>query len=132
MVFLRMARLLWIRHPANSFPIFFTSAGLLGMKKNKGSTLIEVLISTALVGTTAVTLLGFLHGGKLASKAPHEDYGAELCKEVLYSRIAKKDSILEFANTGGMPFKVVVKALTDGAPLRNDKPSLFSIDQVVL
>ncbi|MCK9182788.1 MAG: prepilin-type N-terminal cleavage/methylation domain-containing protein [Fibrobacteraceae bacterium] len=84
------------------------------MKKNKGSTLIEVLISTALVGTTAVTLLGFLHGGKLASKAPHEDYGAELCKEVLYSRIAKKDSILDFANTGGMPFKVVVKALTDG------------------
>src|SRR5574344_2010467 len=80
MVFLRMARLLWIRHPANSFPMFFTSAGLLGMKKNKGSTLIEVLISTALVGTTAVTLLGFLHGGKLASKAPHEDYGAELCR----------------------------------------------------
>lgn len=75
----------------------------------KGSTLVEVLVSFAILATTGVFILGFLYKNSMTNKVWVDDYGQELSKIALYSIPIKKDTVIEHVDANGVPWNTIVK-----------------------
>lgn len=82
----------------------------------KGSTLMEVLISFAIMGTVGVSLLGFQYRSPMSEKAYHDDYGRELSKLSLYRArdgLIAHDTLLEYRDSLGVPWIVQLHVITE-------------------
>lgn len=76
------------------------------MKNCKGFTLMEVLVSFAILTTTGVAMFSFLYPGKTENLAWTNDYGAELSKITLLSASTLKDTIYQHVDGNGFHWDV--------------------------
>ena len=79
---------------------------MLRMKNCKGFTLMEVLVSFAVLTTTGVAMFSFLYPGKVENQAWVNDYGAELSKITLLSAPALKDTTYQHIDGNGIHWEV--------------------------
>lgn len=84
---------------------------------NRGFSLMEVLISFAILATTGTLLSGFLYKGPVTQKARNENYGQELGKIYLLAETATglaKDSTFVHNDANGNHWEVAISQTVDG------------------
>ena len=79
----------------------------------KGSTLVEVLVSFAILSSTGVLIVGFLFRNPMSNKAWVDDYGQELSKIVLLTTPIANDTIVTHTDESGNSWETVVKVQKD-------------------
>ena len=83
------------------------------MKNCKGTTLLEVLTSFAILSTTGLVLMNFLRPDETVSKIWLSDYGVKLSKMVLLSSNIQRDTVFEHIDVNGNSWKVVCSVSQD-------------------
>lgn len=78
-----------------------------------GSTLVEVLVSIAILTSTGVFIVGFLYRNPTTNKAWLDNYGQELSKIVLLSTPIENDTIVTHSDESGNSWETVVKVAKD-------------------
>ena len=79
-------------------------------KRSKtGSTLIEVLVSFAILTSTGAFIAGFLFRNPTSQKARIDNYGLELSKIVLLTTDIANDTIVTHTDASGNPWETIVK-----------------------
>lgn len=93
---------------------------------HRGSTLVEVLVSFAILATTGVFVSGFLYKSSVTQKAWNENYGQELAKITLLTENPAKDTIFTHIDAKGVNWEILVKCNQDedevchqATPVRN-------------
>lgn len=79
----------------------------------KGSTLIEVLVSFAILATTGIFMVGFLFKNPTTNRAWLNNYGQELSKIILLSTPIEKDTTIEHTDANGILWETVISATQD-------------------
>lgn len=82
-------------------------------RRNRGSTLVEVLISFAILTTTGTLLVGFLYRNPMTNKAWIDDYGTELSKTALLTVHATNDTTLQHTDARGNTWETLIKVSTN-------------------
>lgn len=92
----------------------------------RGSTLVEVLVSFAILATTGVFVSGFLYKSSVTQKAWNENYGQELAKITLLTENPPSDTIFTHIDAKGVNWEILVKCNQDedevclqATPVRN-------------
>lgn len=80
-----------------------------------GSTLVEVLISFAILATTGVFMVGFLFKNPMSNKAWVDNYGFELSKVTLLTAAIDSNATFTHTDANGFQWETIVKA-TKNAP----------------
>ena len=84
-------------------------------KYKKGVTLIEVLLSFAILTTSGVMLMSYLYPNKITQKAWIDDYGHNLSKQNLYlNEGLEKDTILVHRDSIGIEWETLITAQNSG------------------
>ena len=84
-------------------------------KNKKGSTLVEVLVSFAILTTTGVMLMGYLYPNKVTQKVWVDDYGNYLSKLNLYlNEDLQKDTMILHTDSLGVLWETLINAQTVG------------------
>lgn len=84
-------------------------------KNKKGVTLVEVLVSFAILTTTGTFLMGYLYPNKMTQKAWIDDYGHNLSKLNLYlNEGLENDSIIEHRDSIGVEWETVITVHNSG------------------
>lgn len=78
-----------------------------------GSTLVEVLVSIAILTSTGVFIVGFLYRNPTTNKAWLDNYGQELSKIVLLSTPIENDTIVTHTDASENFWETVVKVAKD-------------------
>lgn len=81
-------------------------------RRNRGSTLVEVLISFAILASTGVLMVGFLYRNPMSNKVWVDDYGQELSKTTLLTVHVAGDTTLLHTDAGGASWETRVKVST--------------------
>lgn len=79
----------------------------------KGSTLVEVLVSFAILSSTGVFIVGFLFRNPMSNKAWVDDYGQELSKIVLLTTPIANDTIVTHTDESGNSWETVITVTKD-------------------
>lgn len=83
-------------------------------KRSKiGSTLVEVLVSFAILSSTGVLVVGFLFRNPMSNKVWIDNYGQELSKIVLLTTPIANDTIVTHTDESGNSWETVVKVARD-------------------
>ena len=83
-------------------------------KRSKiGSTLVEVLVSFAILSSTGVLVVGFLFRNPTSNKVWIDNYGQELSKIVLLTTPIANDTIVTHTDESGNSWETVVKVQKD-------------------
>lgn len=84
------------------------------IKRSKnGSTLVEVLISFAILSSTGVLVVGYLFQNPISNKAWINNYGQELSKIILLTTSMASDTVVTHTDASGNYWETVVKVLKD-------------------
>jgi hypothetical protein len=84
------------------------------IKRSKiGSTLVEVLVSIAILTSTGVLVVGHLFRSPISNKAWTDNYGQELSKIILLTTPIASDTIVTHADVNGIQWETVVKVQKD-------------------
>lgn len=86
------------------------------MKNNRsriGSTLVEVLVSFAILSSTGVLVVGYLFRNPMSNKAWINNYGQELSKIILLTTPIANDTIVTHSDESGNSWETVVKVAKD-------------------
>ena len=84
------------------------------IKRSKiGSTLVEVLVSFAILSSTGVLVVGFLFRNPMSNKVWIDNYGQELSKIVLLTTPIANDTIVTHTDESGNSWETVVKVQKD-------------------
>ena len=84
-------------------------------KYKKGMTLVEVLLSFAILATTGAMLMGFLYPSKMTQKAWVDDYGHNISKLNLFlNEGLEKDTVIEQMDSIGVEWETVITAQNTG------------------
>lgn len=84
------------------------------IKRSKiGSTLVEVLVSIAILTSTGVLVVGHLFRSPISNKAWIDNYGQELSKIILLTTPIASDTIVTHADANGIQWETVVKVQKD-------------------
>ena len=75
----------------------------------KGSTLIEVLVSLAILTSTGGGVVGFLYRPPMSNKAWIDNYGHELSKIVLLTTPIANDTVVTHSDASGSAWETIVK-----------------------
>lgn len=75
----------------------------------KGSTLVEVLVSFAILTTTGVFMQGLLFRSPTTDKVWIDNYGQELSKIIILTTNAQNDTVIEHSDANGAPWETIVK-----------------------
>ena len=78
-----------------------------------GSTLIEVLVSLAILTSTGMLVTGFLFRNSTTNKAWIDNYGQELSKIVLLTKPIANDTIVTHYDASGNSWETIIKANKD-------------------
>ena len=78
-----------------------------------GSTLVEVLVSFAILTSTGVLVVGFLFRNPMSNKAWTDNYGQELSKIVLLTTPTAGDTVVTHTDASGLLWETVVKVQKD-------------------
>ena len=82
-------------------------------RHKKGSTLVEVLVSLAILASTGVFTVGFLYRNTMTNRVWTDDYGADLSKAALLTAKATSDTTLLHTDARGIPWETVIKVSQD-------------------
>lgn len=83
-------------------------------KRSKiGSTLVEVLISFAILSSTGVLVVGYLFRNPMSNKAWINNYGQELSKIILLTTPITNDTIVTHTDASGNRWETVIKVQKD-------------------
>lgn len=83
-------------------------------KRSKiGSTLVEVLVSFAILSSTGVLVVGFLFRNPMSNKVWIDNYGQELSKIVLLTTPIANDTIVTHTDESGNTWETVVKVSSE-------------------
>lgn len=94
-------------------------------KNKKGVTLVEVLVSFAILTTTGTFLMGYLYPNKMTQKAWIDDYGHNLSKLNLYlNEGLEKDTILVHRDSIGIEWETLITAQNSGDEICNKAISI--------
>lgn len=74
-----------------------------------GSTLVEVLVSLAILTSTGVFVVGFLYRTPMSNKAWIDNYGQELSKIVLLTTPIANDTVVTHSDASGSSWETIVK-----------------------
>ena len=84
------------------------------IKRSKiGSTLVEVLISFAILSSTGVLVVGYLFRNPISNKAWINNYGQELSKIILLTTSMASDTVVTHTDASGNFWETVVKVQKD-------------------
>lgn len=78
-----------------------------------GSTLVEVLISFAILATTGVFMVGFLFKNPMSNKAWIDNYGSELSKVTLLTTVIDSSATFTHTDANGFRWETIVTATKD-------------------
>lgn len=78
-----------------------------------GSTLVEVLISFAILMSTGALVVGFLFRNPMSNKAWIDNYGQELSKIVLLTTEISNDTLVTHTDASGNSWETVVEISKD-------------------
>jgi len=78
-----------------------------------GSTLVEVLVSFAILATTGVFMVGFLFKNPMSNKAWVDNYGFELSKVTLLTAAIDSNATFAHTDANGFRWKTIVTATKD-------------------
>ena len=79
----------------------------------KGSSLMEVLISLCILATTGTFMMGFLFKNATTNKAWIDNYGQELSKIILLSKTIENDTTFENYDENGIFWETKINAYLD-------------------
>lgn len=79
----------------------------------KGSTLVEVLVSLAILTSTGVLVVGYLYKNQTTNKVWVDNYGQELSKIILLTTSIANDTIVTHTDAGGNFWETIVKVQKD-------------------
>lgn len=83
-------------------------------KRSKiGSTLVEVLVSFAILSSTGVLVVGFLFRNPMSNKVWIDNYGQELSKIILLTTPIANDTIVTHTDESGNTWETVVKVSSE-------------------
>ena len=78
-------------------------------RSNIGSTLVEVLVSFAILSSTGAFIVGFLFRNPMSNKVWIDNYGQELSKIVLLTTPIANDTIVMHTDENGNSGETIVK-----------------------
>jgi len=78
-----------------------------------GSTLIEVLVSFAILTSMGVFTVGFLYRNSITNKAWLNNYGQELSKIVLLGTPITNDTLITHTDNSGFSWETIVTVIKD-------------------
>jgi len=78
-----------------------------------GSTLVEVLVSFAILSSTGILVVGYLFRNPMSNKVWIENYGQELSKIVLLTDSIMNDTTVTHTDASGNHWETFVKVLKD-------------------
>lgn len=81
----------------------------------KGSTLVEVLVSLAILTSTGMLIVGYLYRNPISNKVWIDNYGQELSKIVLLTTPIANDTTVTHTDKSGISWDVVIKVLKDSS-----------------
>ena len=81
--------------------------------RKKGSTLVEVLVSLAILTSTGVLVVGYLYRNQTTNKVWIDNYGQELSKIILLTTHIANDTIVTHTDSSGNFWETVVKVSKD-------------------
>lgn len=79
----------------------------------KGGTLVEVLVSFAILSSTGVLVVGYLFRNPMSNKAWINNYGQELSKIILLTTPVANDTIVTHTDASGKFWETVIKVQKD-------------------
>lgn len=78
-----------------------------------GSTLVEVLVSFAILTSMGVFTVGFLYRNSITNKAWLNNYGQELSKIVLLATPITNDTLITHTDESGFSWETVITVIKD-------------------